>query len=67
MYYCIIYRAKAPHKKWVIEFVKERYQIYGFDESNVDPLIVTKTIEDLAEKFKVSKLSAKIRMMDLGL
>jgi hypothetical protein len=53
-------------KKWVIEFVKERYQIYGFDESNVDPLIVTKTIEDLAEKFKVSKLSAKIRMMDLG-
>ena len=40
---------------------------YGYKEGNVDnPSIVLKVIEDLAIHFNVSKLSAKIRMLDLG-
>jgi hypothetical protein len=54
-------------KKWVTSFIEGKYEEYGYKEGNVDnPSIVLKVIEDLAIHFNVSKLSAKIRMLDLG-
>ena len=54
-------------KKWVASLVEEKYKEYGYKEGNANnPSIVVKVIEDLAYHFDVSKLSAKIRMLDLG-
>jgi hypothetical protein len=47
--------------------IESLYEAYGFHQNPDErKLIVECVISDLAEMYKVSKLSAKIRMLDLG-
>lgn len=54
-------------KIWVKILIENLYEEYGYaDEQSDKPLIVASVIKKIAETFNVSKMSAKIRMLDLG-
>lgn len=53
--------------KWVKSLIENLYDRYEYKNEQADkPAIVARVIQEIADYFNVSKLSVKIRMLDLG-